>query len=541
MSKQTTSLNRLAASFCLPVVILLLSSVQTAGQNYIVRTVAKSTDPGYGTLLKPTTLAIAPDGRLFTGQSNGRIHAITLNGVSATGVQVINTIFNRGSATGGRLVTGMAFGPGGDLFVSHSDGRIYNAAIDATSGTVTRLTASSGYSVGIDIAAGLPRSRADHAPNGLAFGPDGALYLAIGGLTNAGLPSSSFFNQSEVNLSGAILRIDVNTNQVTLYATGFRNPYDLVWHTNGRLYATDNGANAGLGPRPNNDCSVGPDPGTPPDELNRVVAGRYYGHPNPSRGECVFNGGLNYLGPMTTFSASVDGIDVYASARVPAFQGNLFTANFISGQINRVQLASTGTSVVGNTVYATGFANPLDVRISSDGRIYVAEYGGNAIKVILPAVSFRSFNNFYVVAENAGGGVVNANRTVIGPHEKFALVDLNGGALQSGDAVHISAPNGVHYVVAEGGGAPQGAMPPNGRVFANRTVPQQWETFIIRKADGTSGVIGNNQPITLQAFLGYYVVAEGGGAPQGSVPPAGEVWANRTAVGPWETFTLIVH
>jgi glucose/arabinose dehydrogenase len=541
MSKWNKPLNRLAGSFFLPALILLLSSTQAAGQNYIVRTVANSGSPGFGNLANPTTLAIAPDGRLFAGQSNGRIHAITLNGVSVTGVSVINTIFNRGSATGGRLVTGMAFGPGGDLFVSHSDGRTYNNAIDPASGTVTRLTASSGYSVGIDIAAGLPRSKADHAPNGLAFGPDGALYLAIGGLTNAGLPSSSFFNQSEQTLSGAILRIDVNTNQVTLYATGFRNPYDLVWHTNGRLYATDNGANSTLGPRPNNDCSVGPDPGTPPDELNRIVSGRYYGHPNPSRGECVFNGGLNFLGPMTTFSASVDGLDVYASSRVPAFQGNLFAANFISGNIHRIQLASTGTSVVSNTVYASGFNTPLDVKISSDGRIYVAEYSGNAIKVILPAVSFKSFNNFYVVAENAGGDVVNANRTVVGPWEKFALVDLNGGALQSGDAVHISAPDGVNYVEAYGGGAQQGATPPLGRVFADRTVPQQWETFIIRKADGTSGVIANNQPITLQAFLGYYVVAEGGGAPQGSVPPAGEVWANRTAVGPWETFTLIMH
>jgi hypothetical protein len=387
----------------------------------------------------------------------------------------------------------------------------------------------------------LPRSKTDHAPNGLAFGPDGALYLAIGGLTNAGLPSPSFFSQAEEPNSGAILRINVSTSQVTRYATGFRNPYDLVWHSNGQLYATDNGANTGLGPRPNNDCSSGPDPGTPPDELNRIISGRYYGHPNPSRGQCVFNGGLNFTGPITTFGASVNGIDVYASTRVPAFQGNLFTANFNSGQINRVQLSGTGTSVLSNTVYATGFTQPLDVRVSSDGRIYVAEYGGNAVKVILPAVSFRSFNNFYVVAENAGGSVVNANRTAIGPFEKFALVDLNGGALQSGDAVHISAPNGVHYVEAYGGGAQQGATPPLGRVFADRTVPQQWETFIIRKADGTSGVITNNQQITLQAHLGYFVVAEGGGAPQGSMPPAGEVYANRTAVGPWETFTLIMH
>jgi glucose/arabinose dehydrogenase len=542
MSRQNKSLSRFVGSFCLTALVLLLSSTQAAAQDYIVHTVAQNGDPGFANFANPTTLALAPDGRLFAGQSNGRIHAISLSGLHVTNVQVIDTIFNRGLSTNGRLVTGIAFGPGGDLFVSHSDGRTYDNAVDPFSGTVTRLFASSGYTGWVDIVTGLPRSKADHAPNGLAFGPDGALYLAIGGMTNAGRPSPQFFNQAEQTLSAAILRINVSTGQITLHATGFRNPYDLVWHTNGQLYATDNGANSGLGNTTDSStCLDGPDPGTPPDELNRIIAGRYYGHPNPSRSQCVFNGGFNFTGPIATFGASVNGIAEYTSSRVPAFQGNLFTANFNSGQINRVQLSPTGTSVVSNTIYASGLDNPLDVRVSSDGRIYVAEFGGNAIKVILPAVSFRSSNGFYVVAEGAGGDVVNANRTAIGPWEKFALIDLNGGTLQSGDAVHVLAPNGVHYVVAEGGGAPEGTPPPNGRVFANRTVPLQWETFIIGKADGTAGVITNNQQITLQSYLGYFVVAEGGGAPQGSPPPAGEVYANRVVVGPWETFTIVMQ
>jgi hypothetical protein len=42
--------------------------------------------------------------------------------------------------------------------------------------------------------------------------------------------------------------------------------------------------------------------------------------------------------------------------------------------------------------------------------------------------------------------------------------------------IHILAVNGIHYVVvAEGGGALQGSPPPAGRVFANRTQPFAWE------------------------------------------------------------------
>lgn len=541
MLKANNSLNRLLGSFCFSVVVILLTHAQAFGQNKITYTVATNGSPGFANLSQPTTLAIAPDGRLFVGQSNGRIHAITLDGLRVASVQVINTIFNRGLSTNGRLVTGITFGPGGDLFVSHSDGRTGDINVDSISGTVTRLLASTNFSSGPDIATGLPRSKVNHAPNGLAFGPDGALYLAIGGLTNAGRPSNYFFNQVEQNLSGAILKININTGQVSTHATGFRNPYDLVWHTNGQLYATDNGANSGLGNRTNNNCTEGPDPGTPPDELNRIIAGRYYGHPNPARGQCVFNGGTNFTGPIATFSASENGIAVYASSRVPAFQGNLFTANFSTGQIHRIQLTANGLGVSSVTAYATGLANPLDIAISSDGRIYVAEWGGNAIKVILPVVSFRSSGGFYMVAEGSGGGDVNANRTAVGPWELFAVIDINGGTLQSGDAVHILAFNGVHYVVAESGGAPIGTMPPPGQVFANRTVPFSWTTFIIRKADGSSGVIGNNQQISLQSSGGFYVVAEGGGAPQGTPPPNGQVFANRTAVGPWEIFTMTMQ
>ena len=140
--------------------------------------------------------------------------------------------------------------------------------------------------------------------------------------------------------------------------------------------------------------------------------------------------------------------------------------------------------------------------------------------------AFQSIGGYFVVAEGGGGGVVNANRGAIGAWETFTLIDLNGGALESGDLVNIQTVGG-YFVVAEGGGGDV--------VNANRTAAFTWETFRIERVNG-GGTIGSGDAISLQAHNGWsggggnYVVAEGGG---GSV-----VNANRGAVGPWETFTI---
>ena len=142
--------------------------------------------------------------------------------------------------------------------------------------------------------------------------------------------------------------------------------------------------------------------------------------------------------------------------------------------------------------------------------------------------AFQSVGGYFVVAEDGGGSVVNCDRVAIGPWETFTLIDLNGGSLESGDLVNIQTVGG-YYVVAEGGGGDV--------VNADRTVPLSWETFRIDKVD-SGGVIGSGDAISLQASNGWsggggnYVVAEEGGG--------GVVNANRSAVGPWETFTIYI-
>jgi hypothetical protein len=78
---------------------------------------------------------------------------------------------------------------------------------------------------------------------------------------------------------------------VRVFATGIREAYDLCWHSNGQLYA---GVNQNDTPErsPAQPERKLPAVSVRADEpLIRIVEGRYYGHPNPSRHEWVLMGG----------------------------------------------------------------------------------------------------------------------------------------------------------------------------------------------------------------------------------------------------------
>jgi glucose/arabinose dehydrogenase len=368
--------------------IMFPAVASSHSRGFAYKPVITSSSPGAGNFSFPTVVTVAPDGRLFVAQKDGRIFYATLDATYnvVTSVTEVDTIYNIGGAPNGRLVTGMAFGPAGDLFVSHSDGLINSLGVNITSGQVTRLYASTSFTTGTLIANNLPRSKESHAPNGLAFKPGtNLLYLAVGGMTNAGLPSSQFFNVAESAESAAVIEIDVTTSARSVYASGFRNPYDLMWHSNGNLYLNDNGPNTGQGDPTNNlgSCTL---PGTLvvwPDELNLVLAGHYYGHPNPSRAQCYLSGAGVDL-PIHTYglNTSSDGIAEYTSTKLPGLQGRLLTVNFANGKV-------VGVTVSGSTAGATerilwqGLGLPVDLAVrSSDGAIFLAEYSPSKISVL---------------------------------------------------------------------------------------------------------------------------------------------------------------
>lgn len=127
------------------------------------------------------------------------------------------------------------------------------------------------------------------------------------------------------------------------------------------------------------------------------------------------------------------------------------------------------------------------------------------------ASSLRSrANNRLVAAEGAGSDPLIANRTAVGPWERFDVIS------RGGDLIALRSRANNRYVCAESAGAAP--------LIASRTSIGTWETFaLLRNSDGT---------VSLRATAnGRLVCADRAG----SRP----LIANRTVVGAWEKFDLV--
>jgi FKBP-type peptidyl-prolyl cis-trans isomerase FkpA len=137
-------------------------------------------------------------------------------------------------------------------------------------------------------------------------------------------------------------------------------------------------------------------------------------------------------------------------------------------------------------------------------------------------ISIRTDAGNYLSVQDNGNNVVLANRTSIGDWETFRLLDLNAGALETGDVVRIETTSGWGFARTSTGTLSAAATP--GQNFAE-------EQFVI---EAIVGPIANGSQIALRTVSPIlYVTAEGGGG--------GAVTVNRSSIGSWETFTLTIH
>ncbi len=368
-------------------------------------------------IVAPTTMAFGPDGRLYVGQLDGPLLALRLeDNVIVDAATIAPTgVFEH--------VLGLAFNPAEPpdpvtLYVSHTV--LFAGEAGAPyPGTISRLVAPDYQPV--DVISGLPVSTVEHGTNGIAFDNEGLLYIAQGATTNAGVPSQRH-PRPETPLSGAILVADLNeptfdgavryepaetaghdvdqvAGDVRVYASGFRNPYDLVVHSNGNIYATDNGPNIPDGVPSLSCLSQAIADVEAADELNLIVEGQYYGHPNRNRGrfdeeQCIFYGPGDASGastaPLATlgFHVSANGIAEYTSdAFGGRLRGNLIYVEWKAGRIWRVVLSEDGQDVVAiSRLHPHEFLAPIDVVVGPDGTVYVSQLFGASINYLSPVI-----------------------------------------------------------------------------------------------------------------------------------------------------------
>jgi glucose/arabinose dehydrogenase len=466
----------------------------TVAQQPAPVTFTRSTfDAGDGTVgtnntAGPTALALGPDGRLYVAFGTGDIlaYALDANGnKSGTPVDIAAFKFQR-------TISGIRFDPASTasnltLWVSNGQfgcdlGATGTACNDFT-GMVSKLSGTSAANlVRTDVVTGLPRSVGNHMNNGIDFGPDGAMYLGQGANSGYGAPDAIWGNRSEDPLSAAILRIDYKTittfpysvdtslgynpqasgAKVTTYATGTRNPFSVLWHSNGKLYAPVNESANGNSP-------ADPAGGAPAlsglpafnDYFTQVVQGKFYGHPNPTRAEYRLNG-ANPTSGADPFEVSQYPVGTSANAnwrkpdldlglhRSPdgsvEFKSNVF-GGVLKGQvlvteysqgkdIIAIQLDASGNAV-SRTVVMSGFNNPLPITADPvSGRVYVGEYGrdpdgaGGLIDVLVPQASTAVAKvNFQAQTTATPTGYVGDFGSAFDTTRGYGWEDLSGAPL----------------------------------------------------------------------------------------------------------------
>ncbi len=382
------------------------------------------------TLAAPTQAAWGPDGRLYVGSTEGTITIYTFaDDYTVTNTQVVNSI----AGLSNKAILGLAFNPRDlpspvKIYVAHS--YLYAEGGGAFTGTapyngqVSVLTGPN-FSTVKPLITGLPVANLDHAINGMTFDDAGDLLIANGSATNAGVPSNAAGTLPESPLSGAILRaltsktvfngtinyvetatgrtnndqvfgdrVDVAPGvDVSVFAPGLRNPWDIVWTTQGKLYASDNGTNSNYGAVSTSATTEAPATNAK-DEINYVVQGRYYGHANRNRGRYDSRQNVYHLptdpttatgyngSPMATITSSSDGIDEYRATTFNSqMRGNLLVQHWHGG-LYRGVLSADGQSLQSVTTLASTLG--LDVVAGPGGAILSADYTNNKLVVIKP-------------------------------------------------------------------------------------------------------------------------------------------------------------
>jgi glucose/arabinose dehydrogenase len=382
----------------------------------------------------PSSVAFGPDGKLYVSTTKGKIGRFLMNDdyTAIVNVEVVATCATN------RAIIGIAFDPNDadvpfpPVYFAHS--KFYhdesrNSVGMGVNGKISRASGANLDSI-IDIVSNLPVSQHDHGTNGMEFGDNGELYFLIGGNTNGGKEGelSTSGKQRESFFSGATLvahlgqscfngqitydAVDDGSpvtgygpNGVEIFSAGNRNPYDLVLHSNGYLYGTDNGPNNGFG-----DMTTGCGPGelipdkSDTDKLNLLERGNYYGHPNHKRAAYLNDGrqckwrtasetsDASYTAPLTKLTSSTNGIVEFQTNHFGGLmRGNLVVCKYQDG-LKRIILTPDGRGVESvsmngitlSTAPEGGGDDGLDVTQAPNGNLILGKFGVNAVDVLVP-------------------------------------------------------------------------------------------------------------------------------------------------------------
>lgn len=205
----------------------------------------------------------------------------------------------------------------------------------------------------------------NHQQNAIIEGPNNTLFWHSGSTCNV--------CEEEDERSATIIEINPANGNYSIIATGVRNSFDGVWVPEIGYIFTDNG----------HDWSG---ESYPPEEINLLEIGGFYGWPNVTEENPVPLGSIPPIGNYTPHS-SVNGIDLRPqNSSLPGGNVTLYATVFgswntvipVGKEIIRIDLIPDSSHPQGwgveITVVIENLATPLPLTFHPNGDLYFAEY-----------------------------------------------------------------------------------------------------------------------------------------------------------------------
>ena len=205
----------------------------------------------------------------------------------------------------------------------------------------------------------------NHQQNAIIEGPNNTFFWHSGSTCNV--------CDEEDERSATIIEIDPINENYSIIATGVRNSFDGVWVPEIGYIFTDNG----------HDWSG---ESYPPEEINLLEIGGFYGWPNVTEENPIPLGSIPPIGTYTPHS-SVNGIDLRPeNSTLPGEETTLYATVFgswntvipVGKEIIRIDLIQNSSHPQGweteITVVVENLATPLPLKFHPNGDLYFAEY-----------------------------------------------------------------------------------------------------------------------------------------------------------------------
>lgn len=380
----------------------------------------------------PTGFAFAPDGRIFILERAGKVKIYKNN-------QLLSTPFVDlpSSTNGDKGLISLVFDPDFNnnhfvyfFYTASTDSHVrivrYNATGDTASGSGTVIYESPG---------GILQY---HAGGGMAFGPDGKLYFAIGdnGVgTNSQSLSNPYGKVHRINKDGTIPADNPFVNQQGnvphIWAFGLRNPYRMNFDSQtGYLYVGDVGNSSW-------------------EEINRIQKSQNYGWPN-AEGSCS---SCTYVNPIYAYphqgsSNAISLGPVYRATMFPQeYRGSLIFGDYGQGFIKKIGLDSSGNST-GVSNFDLDAGSVVDFKVANDGSLYyLTIFPGN-----LNRVTYSSPNQAPIV--QASANPTEGNPPLVVNFSSQGTIDPEGQSLtynwNFGDGTNSTSANPTKTYNAKG-------------------------------------------------------------------------------------------